>query len=124
MWLTGKHILVVEDNILNLTVVRAFLQKWGATVSHAGNGQECLDLAAEHVFDMVLMDIMMPIMDGLTATRHLRERNMEAPILALTATVMDNEEKTILDSGMNDLLIKPFHPDDLEKKIKNYLSAA
>ena len=124
MWLTGKHILVVEDNILNLTVVRAFLQKWGATVTHANNGQECLDKAATQEFDMVLMDIMMPIMDGLTATRHLRERNVTAPILALTATVMDNEEKTILDSGMNDLLIKPFHPDDLETKIKGYLPAA
>ena len=124
MFLTGKHVLVVEDNLLNLTVVKAFLMRWGAQVTHANNGQECLDIAAKQGFDLILMDIMMPIMDGLTASKTLRERACEVPILALTATVMDDEAKTILESGMNDFLLKPFRPDDLEAKIRDYMPAA
>lgn len=124
MFLTGKHVLVVEDNLLNLTVVKAFLMRWGAQVTHANNGQECLDIAAKQGFDLILMDIMMPIMDGLTASKTLRERDCEVPILALTATVMDDEAKTILESGMNDFLLKPFRPDDLEAKIRDYMPAA
>lgn len=124
MFLQGKHILVVEDNIMNLTVVKAFLQRWGAEVVHAGNGQECLDIAEHQTFDLVLMDIMMPVMDGLTATRALRERQVDTPILALTATVMENEAETILESGMNGFLLKPFRPDDLESKIRDYVSVA
>ena len=124
MFLTGKHVLVVEDNMLNLIVVKAFLMRWGAQVTHANNGQECLDMEASQGFDLILMDIMMPIMDGLTASKTLRERSCKAPILALTATVLKDEAKTIQASGMNDVLLKPFRPDDLEAKIRDYVPAA
>ena len=81
-------------------------------------------MASSQGFDLILMDIMMPIMDGLTASKTLRERSCEVPILALTATALEDQAKTIQASGMNDVLLKPFRPDDLEAKIRDYVPAA
>lgn len=122
MWLEQRNILVVEDNLLNLTVVKAFLTKWGAEVSHAENGQEAVEVCRERAFDLVLMDVMMPVMDGLQATRILRSEGFKGPILALTATVLEDEKESLLGSGMNNYLIKPFRPQELEQMIRGYLS--
>ena len=103
-------ILVVEDNAINRQVVREMLQSMGHTVSEASHGQAGVKCAAEHKFDLILMDISMPVMDGEEATRAIRSgtgKSAESPIVALTAHVMDGDREKFLADGMNDILTKP-----------------
>ncbi len=108
----GKRILIVEDNIINQKVLTNILHLSGIEITIANNGQEAVNLvtrAQAKVFDLVLMDINMPVMDGFTATQAIRDdkRFDNLPILAFTALVLDSEIKKMFNSGMNAYLDKP-----------------
>lgn len=112
------NILLVEDNVLNQRVVTFSLKKFNHEVVIANNGVEAIEKFNEHKFDVILMDIMMPVMDGLEATVKIREienaDNCEkrTPIIALTANTMDNDREKCISYGMDDFMSKPF---DIEK---------
>jgi CheY-like chemotaxis protein len=113
-------ILVAEDNKINQKVVRAMLQRIGHSVTIAENGQVAVDEVKQKRFDMVLMDIMMPIMDGIQATLAIRSMGLsksELPIVGLTASFQHSELDYYLDSGMNDCLGKPVKLASLKRAI-------
>jgi signal transduction histidine kinase len=107
--LSGARILVVEDDEVNQIVAQGVLEAGGATVSLASNGREALDLIQPGKFDVVLMDLQMPDMDGIETTRRLRENPALAglPIIAMTASAMDGDRERLLEAGMNDYVAKP-----------------
>lgn len=119
--LTGVDILVAEDNAVNALVARKFLSGWGASVEIAKNGKEAVQRWEEGDFDLILMDLRMPEMDGIEATREIRGKQSlksEVPILALTASAMLEEQNEIFKVGMNEYISKPFNPGELLAKIK------
>jgi len=118
-WMEEKlSILLVEDNVLNQRIVTFSLKKYNHNVTIANNGLEALDRFKESQFDVILMDLMMPEMDGLEATVKIREleiqNNLSArtPIIALTANTMDNDRDKCISYGMDEFMAKPF---DIEK---------
>ncbi len=115
--LSGMRILVVEDNFVNQQIASELLLGEGAVVQLANDGQEAIDLIDAAPFDVVLMDMQMPVMDGLTATRTLRQQHSasELPIVAMTANAMDSDRLACLDAGMNDYVVKPFNVIQLTK---------
>lgn len=118
--LIGMTILLVEDNEVNILVAKTFLNKWGATVEVALNGQEAIDLFNPAVHKIILMDMHMPVMDGYEATRILRDRGVKTPIIALTASLPREIEERIKSTGINDIVVKPFIPSELFKVILHY----
>jgi CheY-like chemotaxis protein len=106
-------ILIVDDNPVNLLVAKKMLTSFGAQTTVAENGQTAIDLVMKNNFDLILMDIQMPVMDGYATTKMLRELNFKKPILALSANVFSEHIKRSLDSGMNGHLQKPFNSKDL-----------
>jgi CheY-like chemotaxis protein len=112
------NILLVEDNLLNQRIVTFSLKKYNHEVDIANNGVEAIEKFREKKFDIILMDIMMPVMDGLEATIKIREEEKingiekRTPIIALTANTMDNDRDKCISNGMDDFLSKPF---DIEK---------
>ncbi|WP_293006661.1 response regulator [Nitrosomonas sp.] len=117
--LNGCTILVVEDNELNQQVAQELLEYNGAVVSIAGNGQEALDKLSKENFDCVLMDIQMPVMDGLEATKMIRTNPQwsNMPIIAVTAHVDQLYKDSCRSVGMNDFLVKPIDPEQLVRII-------
>jgi len=124
--LNGVSILLVEDNVLNQEVAAAFLEDWGCRVSLAGDGAQALHLVQENSYDLVLMDMQMPLMDGLEGTRAIRaiERLADLPIVAMTANAMPRDRERCIEAGMNDHISKPIDPDRLLKVILQWLSRA
>ena len=115
--LDGLNILLVDDNEYNRTVaVDTLKSKATIEISEAVNGQESIDLLRENNYDIILMDVQMPVMDGIEATRIIREEfeapKNSIPIIALTANGIPSELKKCLDIGMNDTVVKPFNPKD------------
>jgi CheY-like chemotaxis protein len=107
------HVLLVEDNPVNQVVVQAMLAELGATSVLAADGQEALDCLRDEPFDLVLMDVHMPRLDGLAATRALRAAEQHAgrrrvPVLAMTATSEAEDGQACLEAGMDGFLAKPF----------------
>jgi len=115
------EILLVEDNQINVMVAKKFLHKWGVSVTVAENGQEAVELTHTRNFDLILMDLQMPVMDGYQATKALRARGLKTPIIALTASALLDEQNKIFNAGMDDFVIKPFDPDELLAKIIKYI---
>jgi two-component system, sensor histidine kinase and response regulator len=111
----GARLLLVEDNEINRQVAQELLEGFGLDVTTAENGQEAIALLQEAEFDGVLMDMQMPVMDGVTATREIRRdpHFLKLPIIALTANVMVSEQKEFLDAGITDYIGKPIDPDRL-----------
>lgn len=122
----NARILVAEDNQLNQLVVRKFLEKWEVLFEIVDNGSKACDLVKEEDFDIILMDLQMPVMDGYEAARLIRqlpgEKYKNVPIVALTASGALEIQQKITLSGINDFLIKPLNPDDLYAKISKYVS--
>lgn len=120
------RVLVVDDNAINLKVATRILEKLGCSTSTATDGRAALQIAARGDFDLVLMDVQMPGMDGLQATRCLRldSRMAAIPILALTANAMQGDEQRCLDAGMDGYLKKPVRIADLMRCLREYLPAA
>jgi CheY-like chemotaxis protein len=101
-------ILVAEDNSINQTLIRHLLKGWGVSFDIVANGNEALNKLSEKKYDLILMDIQMPEMDGYTATRHIRSvLQMDMPIIAMTAHALRGEKEKCLASGMNDYISKP-----------------
>lgn len=114
--ITKQLILVVDDDAPILRLVRAKLQADGYRVLTAMNGQEAVDLTMSERPDLVVLDLMMPIMDGITAMRHIREES-KVPIILLTARTSATEKIHGLDSGADDYVTKPFNPDELSSRV-------
>lgn len=126
--LNGIRILVVDDNPENLRILRFLLEEIGAEVSSAGNGREGVDsvLAADSTakpYDVVLMDMLMPVLDGYAATRELRDRGLELPIIGLTAFAMAGDEQRCRDAGCDDYLTKPIVPETLLQAVARHCPA-
>jgi two-component system, sensor histidine kinase and response regulator len=125
----GHRFLLVEDNAVNQRVAQRMLQKLAADVTIANNGAEALERIAESNFDAVLMDCQMPVMDGFTATRRIRDaerqngRGKRLPIIALTANVMSEDRERCIAAGMDAHLGKPFEPAQLIDCLSRYLKA-
>lgn len=120
------NLLLVEDNLVNQMVAKKILEKEQYRVTIANNGKECLEKfdSQELPFDLVLMDCQMPIMDGFEASRQLRLRNVEVPIIALTANAQASDKDACYESGMSDFISKPFKPENLieviDKNLRNH----
>ncbi|HWP12894.1 MAG TPA: response regulator, partial [Ramlibacter sp.] len=111
----GARVLLVEDNDINQQVARELLEDAGLVVDVADNGQVALDMVQRAYYDLVFMDMQMPLMDGITATREIRkiDRLARLPIVAMTANAMEQDRRRCIEAGMNDAVIKPIDPDEL-----------
>ncbi|NDG05353.1 MAG: response regulator, partial [Alphaproteobacteria bacterium] len=109
-----RTILLVEDTETNLLIAQSMLQKMGQRLVVARDGLEAVEKAKTHDIDMVLMDVMMPRMDGMTATQHLRAEGYDGPIIAMTALVTPEDRDKCLAAGMNDFISKPLKMADLK----------
>ena len=124
--LTDKQILLVEDTPVNQKIAEKLLSRYGCRVTIAGNGLEALAAVERDTFDLVLMDMQMPEMDGIEATRHLRIREGELklprqPIIAMTANAMDEDREQCIAAGMDDFIAKPFRADEVISMLLRYL---
>jgi signal transduction histidine kinase/CheY-like chemotaxis protein len=114
----GKKVLLVEDNAINVMVAKQILEKVNLKVEVANNGLSAVNMVKETHFDIILMDIQMPIMDGYTASKEIRKFNKYIPIIALSASVFMEVKDSLEKSGMNGFIFKPFDPEDLLNKIE------
>ena len=119
----GARVLLVEDNLLNQQVAQELLTDAGFVVDIAENGEVAIDRIQEQPYDAVLMDMQMPVMDGETATRHIREdvRFANLPILAMTANAMAGDRERCLEAGMNDHIAKPIDPEVLFAALRRWI---
>ncbi len=120
--LKGVRVLLVEDNLVNQKIATKFLEKWDIQVNAAVNGLIALEKLANHSYDLILMDLQMPVMDGYTAARKIRENTAwnHIPMLALTANAMQDAREEVMELGMQDYISKPFNPRDLYRKIATH----
>jgi signal transduction histidine kinase/CheY-like chemotaxis protein len=119
------HILLAEDNAVNQLLASRLLEKRGHSVVVAGNGREALEVLEKERFDLVFMDVQMPIMDGLEATAAIRKRERASgdhlPVVALTAHAMKGDREKCLAGGMDGYLTKPIRPQELDEVLQTYL---
>ncbi|MCK6422164.1 MAG: response regulator [Aquabacterium sp.] len=120
----GERVLLVEDNAVNQEVATAMLRSLGLQADVASNGQQALAMAADAPYALILMDIQMPLMDGLEATRILRQRGWRGPIVAMTANAFAEERARCLDAGMDDHLPKPVVATQLHATLSKWIRAA
>jgi CheY-like chemotaxis protein len=111
------QVLIAEDNPVNTMVAKSILRKWNMEVTHAENGAIAVELASRCSYDLILMDLEMPVMDGWTAVNKIREFNKEIPIVALTAASYADMQADLLAKGIDDFIQKPFRPEELHQKI-------
>ena len=121
----GKKVLLVEDNKVNQVVANKFLKSWGMEVEIAENGLIALEILQKREIDVVLMDLQMPVMDGITATKEIRKMKGDKwknlPIIALTAAVLGEEEFNARNAGIDEFVSKPFNPKMLLNKISQVI---
>ncbi|VVO22610.1 response regulator [Pseudomonas fluorescens] len=119
----GRNVLLVEDNPVNQTVIEAMLRSLGFTVSIATDGAQAIRSAESLIFDAILMDCRLPLIDGYEATRQIRQLPgcAELPIIALTANALQGDREACLDAGMNDYLAKPFKRTDLQQILQRWV---
>ncbi len=119
--LKGYKVLLVEDNPVNVMVADQFLQQWDLEIDHAENGKQAIQKLSKNDYDVILMDIQMPVMDGFTATTVIRKlaisEKRDIPIVALTASAMIEVQEKVFKVGMNDFVTKPFNPSELYTKL-------
>lgn len=118
---TGKNILVVDDSKLNLRVAQNVLKTFNANVMTSTSGQECLDLCKTNKYDIILMDIMMPLMNGIETLKRIRIDDKKVPVIALTADAVEGMEEKYLKEGFNDYLSKPIDRNKLGIILNKYL---
>ncbi|VAW33748.1 hypothetical protein MNBD_DELTA03-1689, partial [hydrothermal vent metagenome] len=126
MDISGACVLLVEDSVFNQQVASEVMKQAGVEVDIANNGREALEMVREKPFDLVLMDIQMPVMDGLSAARAIRNLGgdfRELPIVAMSANAMASDRQKSLAAGMNDHINKPFDPDELYACLSRWLEA-
>lgn len=119
--LVDKKILVVEDNKINQMISRKMLENKGMFCEIVDNGEDAIELARNNQFDMILMDVHLPGINGTIATEKIREFNSKIPVIALTAISLGENRTTLLSYGMNDVITKPFVPEDFYAIISKYI---
>ena len=121
--LHGRRVLLAEDNLINQEVAIALLDEVGMRVDVANDGLEAIEKASHTAYDLILMDVQMPNLDGLAATRELRKSaaHQSTPILAMTANAFNEDRQMCLDAGMNDYVAKPVDPDRLFNALLHWL---
>jgi CheY-like chemotaxis protein len=122
--LNGMKVLVVEDNKINILVIKKFLEKWGIAYKIGYTGKDAIEYVEQELFDVILMDLHMPEMDGEDATKilkaHANKKINNIPIIALTANASADTQNKLLDNGFANYISKPFNPDNLFKLLKKY----
>ena len=123
--LSGMNILVAEDNKINQMVAKQIFRKWKVEIDIANTGKEAFDMVGKKCYDVVIMDLQMPEMSGIEATKLIRESNdahfdCNIPILALTADAFGESKQKVLEMGMNDYIVKPFDQDELYAIVSKY----
>ncbi|MEO8884504.1 MAG: PAS domain S-box protein, partial [Mucilaginibacter sp.] len=118
--LYGMNILIVDDNKMNLFIATKFLKKWQANVDEALDGQIAVNMVNSKLYDVVIMDLQMPVMDGFEATKIIKQTHPDLPIIALTADAMPETYNKALATGMSDYLTKPFVPAMFFEKISKF----
>ncbi len=121
--LRGVKILVVDDNVMNKTVATKLLTSWHAEVDTAEDGLTALEKINSNAYDLVLMDLYMPVLDGFHAVSRMREAGHQVPVIALTANGSEEERKRIVEAGVQGYLSKPFVPQDLFNKLLQHLDS-
>lgn len=123
---TGARVLLVEDNIINQQVAMEMLKNANVTVACAGNGREAIEMLASHEFDLVLMDIQMPVMDGFETTKIIRAnpKHSYLPILAMTAHALTGDSQRCQEAGMNGYIAKPIVPDEFYFVLNQWLTSS
>jgi len=118
--LSGLRVLVAEDNSVNRLVLVKFLKKWNVSPEEATNGLEALAKFKSGEYDIILLDLEMPVLDGYTAIKEIRKMDTDIPVVAFTAAFYDNMQNDLIARGFSDYLHKPFKPDDLYLKLSKY----
>jgi signal transduction histidine kinase/CheY-like chemotaxis protein len=120
--LDNMKVLIAEDNQINMLVARKFLKKWNIVPEEAINGIEALAKFEEKEFELLLIDLEMPEMDGYQVIAEIRKRNVDIPVIAFTAAVYDDMQTDLISKGFTDYIQKPFRPEDLHRKLSQYAS--
>jgi CheY-like chemotaxis protein len=115
----GGRVLLVEDNHVNQKMGRRILEQYGFSVDVAEDGIAAIHKVDQQAYDVILMDVNMPRMDGVEATRRIRERRIFTPIIALTASATQEEKERCLQAGMSFFLTKPFRPRELQAVVED-----
>jgi signal transduction histidine kinase len=118
--LRGLKVLLVEDNLINIKIAQKIMQKWDVEVDLAENGLVALDKFAQNSYHIILMDLSMPVMDGYEATTEIRKTDKLVPIIALSASASFGYLDRALQIGINEYIIKPFNPKELNMKLHKY----
>jgi CheY-like chemotaxis protein len=116
-----KVILLAEDNLFNANIARRFITGWGAEMDLVVDGRQALEFAIRKKYDLILMDVQMPVLDGFACTKKIRKHLPDIPIIAVTASPQSEIIGEIKACGMNDFVSKPFKPNELRNKILEYL---
>ncbi len=119
--LDGARILAVDDLKTNLVLLKKILGEWNVDLDTCSDGEEAIDKVRRNEYDLILMDVQMPVMDGKEATIQIRKFNKDIPVIAFSALYDENFRKDLLDAGMNDFIAKPFNPDEMYLKLKRFL---
>jgi CheY-like chemotaxis protein len=120
----GRRVLLAEDNPINAMLARILLEREGAVVERVTSGGEAVAALESGQFDLVLMDLRMPGLDGLAATRALRAKGVATPVVALTADAFEDDRRACLAAGMDDFLVKPLTPDTLRSALLRWTAPA
>jgi signal transduction histidine kinase/CheY-like chemotaxis protein len=118
--LENMKVLIAEDNQINMLVARKFLKKWSIVPKEALNGIEAIDKFKQEDFDVLLIDLEMPEMDGYETIKEIRKINTHIPVIAFTAAVYDDMQTDLIGKGFTDYIQKPFRPEDLHRKLSYY----
>jgi CheY-like chemotaxis protein len=110
-------VLLAEDNPINAMLARTLLAREGCSVDHVTDGEAALEALVLGGYDLVLMDVRMPRLSGMEATRALRARGVETPVVALTANAFEDDRRACLAAGMDDFLVKPLSPEALRRAL-------
>lgn len=119
--LKGVRILLAEDNPINMMIAKSVLEKWGIVLTEAVNGKDAWEKFNDEDYDLLLLDLEMPEMDGFELLDLIRARNTHIPAIAFTAALFENMQAHLINKGFTDYVQKPFRPEDLHAKISRYL---
>ena len=117
------RVLVAEDNETNQMLISVMLDERGVSYTIVGNGKEAIEAASKKEYDIIFMDINMPVLDGISATKELRKKGYKKPIVSLSANVIESDKKSFLEAGVDDTLNKPLIPEELDAILKRYLGS-
>ena len=117
----NKLILLAEDNTFNANIARRFITGWGANIDVVADGWQAIEFVSRKRYDLILMDVQMPQLDGFACTKKIRKHFKDVPIIAVTASPKGEILQEIMDCGMNDFVSKPFKPNELRSKMLEYL---